>query len=328
MLCSYNLYFYLILLFVLINSMKRNKSNICYFRSILIRNNRNKNKIIYLVNQNAGLANTLRGMSSTICLSFFIGSKFYLSGWNSIIFYFNFPNILIHIKKYEVYEINNFIYFRSFNNSVIKTLKENKSIVLTDIHGFMNYVTHKYFFSKQMKILKREYYLKTLNSVILNNIIQNEFFSPTKCINKYIQEFYRIKKKKLVLGIHIRSGIFGNNFTENYFSNFVTVKKYFIKSLMVVKNNNISFLFSISDNEKNLKQINEYYKKILINISFSGNIIHSKFALYNSKKNNNAIRIVSEFILLSNCDIIIGTKRSSFSAEACRRIISKKCFFI
>lgn len=321
------LIYILILIIVFINSIIYVNNNL-YFRNNLIKINmikkKNMNCVIYSINQNAGLANTLRGMSSSIILSFFCRSKFYLNGWKSITFYFDYPKLLI----YKNQESKQFIYFRSFNKSVIYELKQNNSIIIADIYGFINSVILIFSSTKEMSILKKTYSLQTINYLILNNIIHREIFIPSVAIKKYITVFEKIKENKNVLGIHIRSGNFENNFTENYFSKFIKLKKYFTKSLLIVKKYNISLLFSISDNKNNLKEIEMYYKPILINITFDGEIIHSKYALYNLKINNNAIRIVSEFILLSNCDIIIGTQRSSFSAEACRRLLPKKCFFI
>lgn len=324
MIYKYDILIKFILLFVLVNIINNIENDSYYFRSLLLNMNNKLNSIIYLVNQNAGLANTLRGMSSTMWLSFFCRKRFLLKGWNSIIYYFDYPKILIYNKEKE----NSIIFFKCFNISVLTLLKTNTSIILTDIHGFINYITQKFIYSKEMNLIKKVYSLKYIDGSILNSIIHKEIFIPSKYIKKFISIFDNIKRNKKVLGIHIRSGKFKNNFTENYFIKYVKLKKYLKKSILVVKNNNISFIFSVSDNINNLKDINSYFKEVLINITFKGNIVHSKFALYNSHINNNAIRIVSEFILLSNCDIIIGTERSSYSAEACRRELLKKCYFI
>lgn len=318
----------LLLVFILIYFNSNLSTCSLYIRLFLIKKSMNKckkmNNIIYLVNKNAGLANTLRGMSSSIYLSYFCKSRFFLKGWNSIIFYFDYPQALLYDKEIR----SSYVRYRFFNNIILDKLKANCSILLTDIHGFTNYIISKFLNSKEMTVLKNIYSIKKINGIILNNLIYREIFIPSKSIEKYIKIFNKIKNKRKVLGIHIRSGIFKNNFSENYFTKYFKLKEYFSTSLLIIKNNNISYIFSISDNRNNLNEINHYYKKMIININFKGEVMHSKFSLYDENLNSNAIRIVSEFILLSNCDIIIGTKRSSFSAEACRRMVIKRCYFV
>lgn len=317
-------YVFLVLLFIyFINKYFDNNIYEYHFRNIMIRNNENKfNRIIYLINPTAGLANTLRGMSSTIFLSYFYSSCFFLKGWDSIRYYFDFPIELIHSGN-----INAPTFYKRFNRNIFNFSNYiNFTLVIKDIYGFLKILIKKFNDSEKMKLLKVIYSIKNVNTISLNSIIYKEIFIPSKKIDNYINLFNIKRRKKKVLGIHIRSGIFSNNFTEHYFSQ-IHLNHYCNKSRKIIIDFNISYIFIASDNEYYSNKVKKYFEDKVIDITFKGEILHSRFVLYNPLINNNAIRIVSEFILLSNCDVILGTKMSSYSYESCYRK-SKYCFFL
>lgn len=327
MLDIYNFYFYFLLLFInyllYYYSIHSKVNKYYYLRSTLLKLNKERIKIIYLVNPLAGLANTMRGLSSTIYLSYFCKTSVFLRGWSSILYYFNLPKEFL-----TVLNSSSFTKYKRFKIDIINDIKQDdKSIILTDIHGFINFLITQYHNSKDMIVLKNEYCIKSINTGILSSIVYKEIFIPSNAINEYLDDFNMKKKKKKVLGIHIRSGKFMNNFTENYFSPITNLNVLYVKSKFIIQKYNLSYIFAISDNEIMLNHVKSHFRNILLNISFKGDIIHSRFSLYNPIINNNAIRIVSEFILLSNCNVILGTKYSSFSSESCNRLLNK-CFTI
>lgn len=139
-------------------------------------------------------------------------------------------------------------------------------------------------------------------------------FIPSNNIRKYINLFNINKKKKKILGIHIRSEKFNINYTKPPSIELI-LNKFYSKSDSLIKQYNITYIFTIADNIIISKKLKSHFQNRIINISFSGDIIHSCYALYNDMINNNAIRIVSEFLILSYCDIILGTKGSSFTYD-------------
>lgn len=310
---------YIILYYENNKELYYHNNNILYFRAITISKTRYKKRVIYIINPTAGLANTLRGMSSTIYLSFIYNTSFFLGGWKSIVYYFDFPDELISRK----YIKSNFS-FQKFNKSILSILSLKEVIVkITDIHGFMDFLFYNSNSYHKLRLLKRIYKISKLSKRKINSIIYREIFIPSQNVLYYYNIFDSKRNNKKVLGIHVRSGIFSNNFTESYFSRKIALNIYFDKAQQLIKNNNLSYVFALSDNEKYLCKLKYHFHKYLIEIPFKGDIVHSRFSLYNPVINNNAIRIVSEFIILSNCDFIIGTSRSSFSAESCNRLM--KC---
>lgn len=220
----------------------------------------------------------------------------------------------------------NISYIR-FNITILKLLAlENIIISLGDVHGFMQYIIYRKEVINKMNILTKLYALSKINKIVCNSIVYNEIFIPSNRVIYYLKRFSHKRNNKKILGIHIRSGIFFNNYTEKYFSR-IYLTSFYNRAKQIIQNNNLSFVFIISDNYNFLNKAKLYFKEIIININFRGDIIHSKFSLYNTKFNYNALRIVAEFIILSTCDYIIGTKRSSFSMEACNRLM-KRCTFI
>lgn len=312
-------------LFLLISSVNTNKKNKSKENKYIFNEFQKlhyfKRIIIYKINPTAGLANTLRGMASTLFLSYIFGSFFYLKGWNSIVYYFNYPKRMI----YAIHKNSSLIYTR-YNNSLLKELKKESVIVfITDIHGYNNILLDKYKKNKRVVILKKVYNIKCINKSIINSIIYNEFFSPSIYIKKYLDEFKFYSKGQKVLGIHLRSEKYKINYTDkNTIIN--VLKKYFMLANNLILIYNITKVFAISDNAIISTELKQQYINDLIDIKFDGSIIHSRYALYKNTINNNAIRIVTEFILLSHCDAIIGTTGSSYSYESCNRLM-KRCFF-
>lgn len=306
-------------MFVIYTSSKINRM---YFRNVLLREYNYNKRILYKINPTAGLANTLRGMASTLFLSYLYDAKFCLKRWNSVIYYFDYPNELICNENYI-----SVTSYKRFNMSVLKDLeRENVVITITDIHGYINNLLKNLYFKKKLLIFKKVYNIKTINRNIVNSIIYREIFIPSKYIKKYINIFNKKKRRKKVLGIHIRSEKNKIIYTNPH-SMEVILNKYYKISTLLIKKYNISYVFTISDNIIVSNLLKEHFEKRIINITFNGDIIHSRYALYNEIINNNGIRIVSEFIILSKCNVILGTKGSSFSYESCN-IFLGNCLFL
>lgn len=311
----------ILLIFIIYNFFNYHKKYILYIRSLLLNKVKNKKCLIYLVNSQAGLANTLRGVASTIILSFLFNTSFFLKGWNSVIYYFDYPRELLYYNNM----FSNYS-FKKFNITILKILEIQTAVIeITDIHGFMDYLIFNRYSYYVKSILTLHYSIKKISKRLLNSIIYKEIFIPSKEVLYYNNIFNIKRRRKKVLGIHIRSGIFSNNYTEQYFSRKIELILYYTKAEEMIQKMNLSYVFTLSDNIKYLTQLKSHFHNVLIDISFKGDIVHSKFYLYNPIKNNNAIRIISEFILLSNCDYIIGTKRSTFSAESCNRLMTLCC---
>lgn len=249
-------------------------------------------------------------------------SSFSLKGWKSIVYYFDFPKILINDSYYT-----NSVFYKRFNISLFNILKTDYYVVeLTDIHGYLELLLKDLYRNEYINIMKDIYSIKELNKKIVVYIIYNEFFIPSNNITFYVNKFLIKKKKMKVLGIHIRSGKFYNNFTEEYFNKTKGIYTYLSKATEIMKKHKIAYVFTISDSHKYLVEMKNHFKGKIIDVHLEGDIVHSKFSLY-IQLNNNAIRIVTEFFILSKCDFIIGTRRSSFSAESCN-INMKYCIFI
>lgn len=321
MFCNY--FCFILLIYIIFSNILSNRNNEKYFlRELVIKHINNNKRIIYLVNPTAGLGNTLRGISSIIYLSYFYNTSFFIKGWNSIKYYFHFPNELLYGKI-----DSSIIYYKRFSRDVLNTLnKSNITLAISEIHGFVPFLIRHFYKSKEMSVIKNVYSLSKITRNILNNIIYREFFLPTKIIREYIDVFNIKRNRKKVLGIHIRSGHFYNNFTEKYFSR-VNIYKYYTQSKEIIKQYKISRIFVVSDNDYYANEIKKYFYRRIINITITGNIIHSRFSLYTKDMNYDATRIIVEFVLLSHCDVIIGTKMSSFSYESCNMLL-RKCFII
>lgn len=315
--CSVSLYSLFIIFFTTYKHCKKE----LYFRKLLLNINNSNRVVIHLINPTAGLANTLRGVASTIILSYLCSSKFYLKKWNSVVFYFDFPRKLLYNLN-----LNSTVIYKRFNITVIKSLNNNNIILtITEIHGFMNVLINLFSTNIRMILLKKKYNIQHVNKNILNSIVYREIFIPSKYINNYLHIFNQKKMNKRVLGIHVRSEKYTINYTNPISLNNI-LYKFFVLSNKSILQYNISHVFTISDNTIISDELKKYFYKKYISIPFKGDIIHSRYALYNKNINNNAIRIVSEFIILSHCDIIIGTRSSSFSYESCIRLM-KKCIF-
>lgn len=286
-------------------------TNTKYVKSCLLKNNINTKKVVYKVNPTAGLANTLRGLSSTIFLSYLINSRFILSNWIAINYYFVFPKILVSKIK-----SNTNIVFRKVNNKLLNIVLNNKSIVISDIHGSFSILIKQF---KKHITFRQLIYLYSIKSNIELNIkwiIYHEFFSPSNIIQFYVNQFYKYKNTNRILGIHIRSGKF-LNFTEKYFHNDNnTIKLFLFKAIDILKSDDCDFVYIISDNIENIVYLRNKLKSRIINITIPGEIYHSRFTLYKDNISLESIKLVTEFFLLSECDIILGTQRSSFSKEA------------
>lgn len=298
------------------------KTKEMYFRNVLLENNNKKKRILYMINPTAGLANTLRGMASTIFLSYLYESQFCLKGWNFVIYYFDYPRKLICNNN-----IISFISYKRFNISVLNVLKrENIVVTITDIHGYISTLLKNLYFNKNLLVFKKFYGIDHISRNIINSIIYREVFIPSKNIRKYINLFILKSRRKKVLGIHIRSERYNIIYTNPH-SIEIILDKFFNKSNTIIQHYNITYVFTISDNIIISNKLKKIFENRIINISFNGDIIHSRYALYNGIINNNAIRIVSEFMILSYCDVIIGTQGSSFSYESCNRFL-RNCIFL
>lgn len=282
-----------------------------YIINNVLKNSIKPNKIVYIINPTAGLANTLRGSSSIVFLSFLLKVKFILSNWISISYYFKFPIQLIGNKILKLSSI-----YRKVNNTLISLLLSNESIQISDIHGSYPIIIRKFRNYNSFLQLVKEYNIKSNIELNIKSIIYHEFFIPSNRIELYITQFYKYKIQNCVLGIHIRSGKF-INFKENYFhmSN-NTLNNFYLKAKTILTNKNCSYTYIISDNRQNIIYLRNKFLKECIELNIPGKIYHSKFTLYNDRISLESIKLVTEFLLLSECNIILGTKRSSFSKEA------------
>lgn len=295
------------------------KNNI--IRHYIIQNIKIKKKIIFSVSKRSGMCNNLRGIISTIFLSYLYRINFILNGWSSIIHYFNFPVELI-MNDYITVNIT----FKRFNRNIYSLLeKENIIINIVDIYGYVDILLNNKNKYKEIIQFKKLYNKNKITSKDVHSIIYKEFFSPSNRVLFYLNLFNKNRNKRDVVGIHIRSGLF-SHYRENYFQN-VDINFFYKTAREAMNNYSISYVFPISDNIHFLNAVKYYFKKSIINIQFKGKIIHSKFSLYKNNVNNDSLRIVSEFIILSSCNFIIGTMKSSFSTEACYRQ-NKRCILL
>lgn len=120
----------LLIIFIVIANFRRRNNSI---KEILINNKNSVRRVIFSIRKFSGMCNNLRGIISSIFLSYLFDCSFILNGWKSITFYFKFPNELINNESVEAN-----ISFKRFNENVYLALEKNNSTIrIFDIHGFV-----------------------------------------------------------------------------------------------------------------------------------------------------------------------------------------------
>lgn len=124
-----------------------------------------------------------------------------------------------------------------------------------------------------------------------------------------------------MIGIHLRTGYlsdFGEK--DRRFFNNRSIIKYINVIDRIIKSNKLSKIYVVSDSTLITKYILSLYKEIALNYSVPGKICHSRYSMHqNNKINDCVIKLISENYILSECNFLIGSRRSTYYGMACTR---------
>lgn len=305
-------------LFLYINICRKANINTIWIDFLNINKRKDLSVILFYPFIGCGYANKIPTLLSSILLSLLSFHPIYIVNWNHLLFYFNFPKELF-IQRYNITNVQ--IYNRK-NVSVLRLLIFNISLIIYTYHGFINSVLHYYNLTYNLKLIltenRKEY--KTLE-MLLNSI----FLKPSIAIKNYIYYFKKYRKREYVIGVHIRTGYlsdFGES-DRRFFDN-NSISKYIKTINNEINKINNSKLFFISDSTAIKKYFYELYKNNVIKYSVPGKICHARGTMHGKVELNDCVvKLISENYILSECNTVIGSKKSSYFGMACKRKIIK-----
>lgn len=281
---------------------------------LYINANRNYTKILFYPFIGCGFANKMPALTSSILLSILSYCSLSIVNWYQLLYYYQLPKFLF-IPKYNLSNVKT---FNKKNVQVIEDLKRGKSIRVYIYHSFTSTIFTFYNLSTKIK-----YYLQK-NSLKYSNVdmfIQDVFLKPSQIIMNYIKEFNELKNGLFVIGVHIRTGYltdFKENdkrfFNKNSLSNYV--KR--IENLLLTKHN--SKLYIISDSSIVKRNLSEKFINSILNYSVPGNICHARYSMHENKGLNQCVvKLIAENLILSECNFIIGSRKSTYFGMASKR---------
>lgn len=298
------------------------KYNILWKDFNKIYKNKNISFILYYPYITCGYGNKIRVLISCIILSLVSFHPLYIINWPQLLLYFHLPKSMF-IRYYNnantnVYCINNIC-----NTKILNLLKNNYTIKIYTIHRFTTSILHYYNLTNNLKFFVKE---KQKEYITLDGLIYQKFFIPTKTITNYINNFKRHITKNFIVAAHIRTGylsdfgekdrrFYNNNSMDLYIN---TINRY-------IKSHVNSKVFIISDSSTIKNYFSNIYKKYLIKYSIPGKICHARRETMhgNMKLNECVVKLITENYLLSECNIIIGSIKSSYFELACNKSVAK-----
>lgn len=278
----------------------------------------NISKILFYPFIGCGYANKIPTLVSSLLLSLVSYHPIYIVNWHQLMLYFHFPKFLF-IQNYNLF---NTVVFNRKNSSILNLLRRNISIKIFTYHSFTSSVLYYYNLSNHLKLLMKEKQYKNMN---LDNILSLIFLKPKDNINKHLKKFKKISKRDYILGIHIRTGYL-SDFGEKariFFSN-KSISLY-IKNINRIINKYKKYkLYIISDSTLIKEYFTTLYKHRVLKFSIPGKICHAKDGMHGKKELNECVvKLIAENYVLSECNILIGSKRSTYFGMACSRGVSK-----
>lgn len=315
---KYSLLYILCLYFILAIIYNKWKKYDVVYQFKIINEYNNKSKIYFYPFIGCGFANKIPTLTSTILLSLVSFRSIFIVNWKQLLYYYKLPiNIFISAK-------NNCL-LRTFNRkniNVLEDLKKGHSIKIYTYHSYTSYITLFYNITNQIKENIKKNKRKYTD---VDMYIQDKFLVPTTYIYQYINDFKKKKKDFYIIGVHIRTGYlsdFGEK--DNRFYNNNTLIKYIKTINRIVKSNNFPKIYIISDSTKIREYLITLYHRLIFNFTIPGKICHSGYSMHKNKNINECIiKLVAENYILSECNILIGSRRSTYFGLACRRKIIK-----
>lgn len=314
---------YYILCFVLIimiyNTVVQQKYNeSIWIDFINISKKRNISMILFFPFIGCGYSNKIPTLVSSFLLSLVSFHPIFIVDWPQLLFYFQFPKSLF-IQHHNRIKTNT---YNRKNNTILNLLKINESIAIYTFHSFTNSVLQYYNLTKNLKILIKQ---KQKYHISLDMILQKIFLQPTERINNYIRQFKYYTKRNCIVGIHIRTGYlsdFGEK--DKRFFNNKSIALYINTINRVISKYRNCKLFIISDSTIVKDYFFSIYKNRILKYTISGKICHARYAMHGDVKLNECVvKLIAENYLLSECEIIIGSRKSTFFGMACNRSVVK-----
>lgn len=278
-------------------------------------NYKNKNSyILYYPFIGCGYANKIPTLVSSLFLSLVSFHPIYIVSWPQLLFYLYLPkSIFIH-----KYNLTNVKVYNGKNKSILNLLKENVTVKIFNYHSYTKDILCFYYLTYKLNLLIKG---KKNKIVALDNVLNLIFLKPKENINKYINHFIRITKKDYIVGIHIRTGYlsdFGEKGRIFFNNNSTSLYIYYIKR--VVKMYNKCKIFIISDSTVTKEYFSILFKNRILNYSIPGKICHAKDTMHSGATYNQCVvKLIAENYILSKCNILIGSGRSTYFAIACKR---------
>lgn len=300
----------------------KNKYNILWKDFSRIYNNKNISYIVYYPYITCGYGNKIRSLISSLLLSLVSLHPLYITNWPQLLLYFHLPKSMF-IQHYNNTNTYTYGIKNRSNITILDLLKNNYTIKIYTIHRFTTFVLYYYNLTNNLKMIIKE---KQKEYVTLDGLLYQIFFRPTKSITNYINIFKRHAVKKFIVGVHIRTGYlsdFGERDRRFYNNNSMAL---YINTInRIINSHTNSKLFIISDSSTIKNNLSNIYKRYLVKYSIPGEICHARRdAMHgNMKLNECVVKLITENYLLSECNVIIGSDKSSYFGLACNKSVAK-----
>lgn len=310
----FNHLLFIILIFNYVRNYKIVNINRIWVDFIKINRKRNTSSILFYPFIGCGYANIIPTLLSSLLLSVVSFHPIFIVNWKLLLFYFHFPKSLF-IQKYIHADTK--LYDRK-NSSILNLLKMNMTIKIYTYHSYTNYVLYYYNLTNNLKILIKQ---KQKEQITLEMLLHQIFLKPTKDITNYIKTFKKYTKKYYVIGIHIRTGYlsdFGEKDKRFYNNNTISLYKSIINN--IINKYKTSRLYIISDSTLVRQYLSKLYKNKLLNLLIPGKICHARSSMRgNQEFNECVVKLIAENYILSECNVIIGSRKSTYFGMACNR---------
>lgn len=291
-----------------------NSYSIIWKKFVHINSLRYKTAIFFYPFIGCGFANKITALVSSFLLSFLSSYPVYIIKWYDLLYYYRLPRSMFLQVSY----INQLVTFNRKNTTILTLLNKNISIKIYTYHSFISSVVLRYNLTKDLiNIVKKE----SNKGIRLESFLHNIFLRPSNHIIENINKFIKIKMNLYTIGIHIRTGYLSDFGEKDFrFFNNNSIATYYNKINSLLLDNKYSKLLIISDSSVIRRQFIEKYNKYILNFTIHGNICHARYSMHGKAKENECVvKLISENYILSYCNILIGSKKSSYFSLACMR---------
>lgn len=312
----YHFLLFILLIFVYnITVVYNNNNNDIWMDFLLINNNKNnKSRILFYPFIGCGYSNKIPTLLSSILLSLVSYHPMFIINWSQLLYYFHLPKSLF----LQNYIFSNTVTYNRNNKSILNLLKIGITIKIYTFHSYSSYVLLLYNLTNNLYKLIQNGNNKHIS---LEMILEKEFLKPTNVILRYIKSFKQKAKNYYIIGIHIRTGYlsdFGEK--DSRFFNNQSFSLYINAMNRIINQTVKSKLFIISDSTVTKKYLFKKYRNILLNFDIPGKICHARDSMHGKLELNECVvKLIAENYILSECNIIIGSGRSTYFRMAFKR---------